>query len=110
MTVSRLRDRRDSETIVRLINWSRAINAAWQDGPRQNAKSASWHGLVEDKYPDEGDPPTAIDEDDAERTQRAMGLFMGHDSKTANVLIAHYRDGFDVRGLRRARNRFWRWL
>ena len=95
---------------VSLVNWGRAMNAAWQDGPRENAKSAGWHNLVTTKYADNEAPPPAIDEDDAERIQHAMVRCQINDLKTANTLKWHYRDNKSVQGVKRARNLFWRWL
>jgi len=101
---------RDDFVAVKLINWARAINAGWQDGPGANPQGPLWPSQIKQGYVDDESLPPPIDEDDAEATQHAMIRMMIHDMLTANILIGHYRDNRNVQGLRRARNRFWRWL
>lgn len=81
------------------------------DIPRQHPKGASWQEQVTDRVT-ESDPPEVryIDIDDAELTQGAMIICMIHDMETATKLTQAYRDGWSINGLRRCRNRFWKYL
>ncbi len=106
-----IKDHRDNRTTWRLANWGAFIRAEWQDGPHLDPKNSTWMGQIVDEHSGNlPDPPAYIDAEDGERTQYAMIRFMIYDTGAANVLIRHYRDMLRVRGLRKSRNLFWRWL
>ena len=107
---SKYRDRRDNHVEFRLINWGRAVNKAWTDGPRRNAHSQSWHEQIESGYAGEEDPPVPVDFDDAEQVQHGMIRCMISDMETAMLLTRRYRDDWNITGLRKLRNKFWKYL
>jgi len=102
---------RDDAIHFSLKNWAAHINDEWQDGPREHANGASWHDQVINRQ--DANFPDAlvyIDHDSAERVQAGMIRCMIHDMQTAMLLTKHYRDKWEIAGLKRARDKFWKWL
>lgn len=107
----------DNRLQWRLVNWGKFINAGMGPVPSEHPDSASWHEQIVNPG-DSMEDAAFIDDDDAEAVQHAMVCFMVHDIRAANVLIKFYRDGMDANGaikaddpgLRRIRNKFWKYL
>ena len=104
------KDKKDNQIIWSLVNWGYFVRQGMDVIPPADPRGASWHQQVDDKYPDDTDQPFDVDEDAAERTQHAMVRCMIHDMETAMLLTKHYRDGWAVANIRKARNKFWRFL
>ena len=104
---------RDSRTHYRLKNWGAFKRFGTDTGPLENPISASWQGQVTGDYPPDDDPEEHyIDEEDAERVQKAILLCNARDQQTARILTEHYHHrnmGF-AHVVRTARNKFWRYL
>ena len=106
--------KRDNHTHYQLKNWERYQNEG-RAGiiPPKHPKGASWQKQIKDdgRWLDL-DAPEPIDEDNAELVQHAMIRCVIHDLKAANILRAYYRDGWEIdeQVVRRARNKFWKWL
>jgi len=98
----------------RLKNWGAFQRANVDDGPPEHPVPAEWQSQVTDrgKWPAEPLEDHYIDECDAERVQRGIILCMEHHKAVAMVLVRHYH--YQVAGsmhnLRKARNKFWRYL
>ena len=105
-----VKEKRDNSVHYSLKNWGAYVRQDFKDGPWENPSPASWQGQVTDRVTGEPPDPHYIDEDNAIRTQQAMIACMLRDMETAMLLTKHYRDGWDVPRLRKARNKFWRWL
>ena len=104
-------ERRDDSTHAALKNWAAYVNSNFTDGPRVSPKSAEWQNQVTDRVTPIDDPePNYIDIDAAERVQDSLIRCKRRDLETYWILAWFYRDGWEVGGLRRARNRLWRWL
>ena len=102
---------RDNSIHESLKNWGAHQNKEFIAGPREHPNGSSWHGQVTNRqdanFPD---VPLYIDNEAAERVQTSMLMCRDNDLETYWILAWFYRDGWSVSGLRRARNRLWRWL
>ena len=104
-------EQRDNSIHFQLRNWAAYVNDGWVDGPRQHPKSADWQNQVTHRVTDIDEPePHYIDIDAAKRIADSLRQCRKRDLETYWILAWFYRDGWDVGGLRRARNRFWKWL
>lgn len=74
---------------------------------------SSWQGQITDDYPPiDLFEEHYIDNEDAEKVQKAIVLCMSCDKKVAMILVQHYHyRSNDVSHLvHKARNKFWRYL
>ena len=110
--MSKRSEARDNFIHFQLRNWSAYVNDEWQDGPRQYPKGAEWHNQVTDRVTAIDDPePHYIDTDAARRVQDSLVSCQKRDLETYWILTWFYRDDIDgVGNVKRARNRFWRYL
>ena len=109
--MSKRKETRDNHIHYILKEWGRYVNQEWKDGPRTSPNGSSWHHQIINRsdanFPDQ---PEYIDPESAERTAKAMIRCKKRDIATAFLLTKYYRDGWEIREIKKLRGKFWIFL
>jgi len=105
---------RDNDVHFRLRNWGLHQRSEMRAGPRENPRPSSWQDQITGRilaFDYDCNQPQHIDVDDAVFTHKALMLCSILEPDVYKILAGYYRDQ-EYKGvfIRKARNKFWKYL